>query len=716
MASARPDRFPELTRGRVAVAVFLTVVGTAVAYRLRLGFLLKTAGGVEQPVLSSLRQLGSDALLGLVLGCVAWLCAELFHRNSVAPSPSRRPLRLAGLGLGLTALFGLGLLTEADLEVFSSMGTGWSLDLVREAMATMSLSELFSLCSPTALLFVPLPAAIFVALTARRISARRPVQLAAGASLLVAVGLGLAAPIGPLPEGLLHHPLGHLALELSREARVQFLRRSPGGTARAASRPDRGGEPADPGAPGLADAEPPAEGDDDAVLAGDAAARLSSGAALSLDGPEFTYPATERPVKKTLPPTAGRPYNIVLVVMESTGLDYALKPVAGGRQAMPFLSSIAEQGLSLTNHFSAGNSSPRGIFSLLSGLYVMPEPAIFDVRKDVYLPSLLSYLGDRYRGFLVTPGSLDWYFPHGFLLHSGFSELWGYHALPVRKNAPGGRAHARDEAESVAFFLRRLDELAQKRPAPEKTPPFVAVYYSFVAHWPYPDYGPATHVLPPRTPMYSYLNNLHYLDMQIEQIFNHLKQKNLLDDTIIVLAGDHGEAFGQHPHNYTHSRASYNENVRTPAVLYHPTLFPKRVITEPTSHVDVLPTLLDAVGATYSPALLQGESLFQDRFRRKYVFFYGNEDTVSSVSTNLIKLQISQKDGSCWAFDLKVDGEEKKRLGCAAYKEQQSALLLYRRNQRTALRVYNTAMHKGKPPAGAPPLEPGPARGPQPRS
>jgi membrane-anchored protein YejM (alkaline phosphatase superfamily) len=281
---------------------------------------------------------------------------------------------------------------------------------------------------------------------------------------------------------------------------------------------------------------------------------------------------------------------------------------------------------------------------------------------------------------------LDWYFPHSFLEHSGFSELWGYHALPVRHNAPGGRAHARDEAETVSFFLRRFDELV---PAGKPAAPTVAVYYSFIAHWPYPDYGEATHILKPVRPINNYYNNLRYLDQQIERIFNHLKERNLLDDTIVVIAGDHGEAFGQHAHNYTHSRASYNENYRTPALIYNPRLFPPRVFTAPTSHVDVLPTLLDAMGVAYDGRWLQGESLYQDRFRRKYIFLYGNEDTVSSISEDLIKLQISFKHNSCWVFDLKVDSDERKPLSCAPHKEQQQALLLYRNNQRIALRRLN---------------------------
>ena len=115
---------------------------------------------------------------------------------------------------------------------------------------------------------------------------------------------------------------------------------------------------------------------------------------------------------------------------------------------------------------------------------------------------------------------------------------------------------------------------------------------------------------------------------------------------------------------------------------------------------------IEALGVAYEPKRLQGESLYQDKFRRKYIFLYGNEDTVSSISEDLIKLQISFKSNACWAFDLKLDPEEKRHLPCLPYKDQQQALLLYRKNQRVALRRYNReAQERG---AAGPTVAPSP--------
>ena len=680
-----------LPGGRAALAVLGALLVSAVVYRLRLAQALGDPGGgwggEPVPWLAMLRQLGADVMLAAGGAALVLALAQL---GSLLPARGQTAARALGLGLVVLLLLAWGALCQSHQSTLLATGSGLTVELLRESLALAALREALLLLLPSELALLLLPLLAFALLLllrqvrARQVAARSLLALAAGAALWA-----LWAPAAALPESLLHHPVAFVVADAWRTHRAHA---QPG--PRLASVAPPTADPADavdPAAPEAASSdEPPADAPSPIGAAQDLV--------LALPAPQFAHPDSERPIKKTLPPAAGaRPYNILWVLMESTGLDYALKPTPGsdGKVAMPFLQSLTQKGYFLSNHFSAGNSSPRGIFSLLSGLYVMPEVAIFDVRKDVYLPSLGSYLGARYQRFLVTPASLDWYFPHSFLLHSGFGELWGYHALPVRKNAPGGRAHARDEAETVSFFLHRLDDFAppgRDAPAPkpaDPSSPFVAVYYSFIAHWPYPDYGESTHLLKPIRPLNNYYNNLHYLDQQIERIYEHLKQKNLLEDTILVFAGDHGEAFGQHQHNYTHSRASYNENYRTPALLLHPRLFPPRVFTAATSHVDILPTLLDALGLAYDPKRLQGESLYQDQFRRKYIFLYGNEDTVSSISEDLIKLQISFKNNACWAFDLKLDPEEKRHLPCLPYKEQQQALLLYRNNQRVALRRYN---------------------------
>lgn len=384
--------------------------------------------------------------------------------------------------------------------------------------------------------------------------------------------------------------------------------------------------------------------------------------------------------------TSGKKWNVLYIILESTGKEYVFNTKLGNPVPMPFLQKLSKESLFLDYHFATGNTSPRSIYSMLSGMYPSPRVKMFCTRDDVVIPSLASFLGTSYDSFLVTPGSLSWFFPQGFMKNSGFKDILGYEQIPARITRDG---IGKDELETLDFFLKRLDKAADK--------PFLAIYYSFICHWPYLDYGPEYRVFPQtHNRLNRYYNNLRLLDTIIEKIYTHLKNTNKLDNTIIVIAGDHSEAFGQHFDNWCHARQSYTENFRVPALIYQPKLFAPKTIPYATTHADILPTLLDAMGIDFNRKLIQGESLLQKRLRRKYIFLYGNENTITSVSTNNIKVQHSFKDNQCWAFDLTKDPGEKTKLNCSAYSGQQESLMFFHQYQHHILNAYNMELQQKK--------------------
>jgi arylsulfatase A-like enzyme len=204
----------------------------------------------------------------------------------------------------------------------------------------------------------------------------------------------------------------------------------------------------------------------------------------------------------------------------------------------------------------------------------------------------------------------------------------------------------------------------------------MGIYISFAAHFPYFDYGEDYRIRKDDGRLINrYYNNLSLLDHMIKRIYKHLKEQGLLDRTILVIMGDHGQAFGQHhPNNFMHYRYSYNENLETPAILYQPALFNPKTFGFPTSHVDILPTLLDAMRIPYPPAVFDGESLFKHKWRQNPIFFYGYEESVSALDTHLVKVQYSLKKNDCRVFDLKVDPDEKNPLDCSLYPLQLETL------------------------------------------
>lgn len=105
-----------------------------------------------------------------------------------------------------------------------------------------------------------------------------------------------------------------------------------------------------------------------------------------------------------------------------------------------------------------------------------------------------------------------------------------------------------------------------------------------------------------------YDNALRYVDEQVGRLVAHLRESGELDDTLIVVVSDHGEAFHEHG-LVTHSRSLYEPETRTPLLFHWPARLAPEVRDAPVSHVDVLPSLLALVGVPPHPAH-QGTSLF----------------------------------------------------------------------------------------------------------
>jgi arylsulfatase A-like enzyme len=408
-----------------------------------------------------------------------------------------------------------------------------------------------------------------------------------------------------------------------------------------------------------------------------------------LTGPSDAH--ASKPLK-WLPVKSARPWNVVFFIMESVGTRYAFDTSSGHPMAMPFLHQLAEEGWYLRKHYTTANISNKAIFSLLSGLYDFFNRETFGVRPDARVPSIYNFLADSYDTFFVTPSPITWYFPTAFIKNSGLPEIHSYDNLNLAvKEEYHSLGHyiGRDETQTVDFFIQRLNRARE---------PFLGIYLSFAAHLPYFDYGPDYRIREEDGRAISrYYNNLNLLDHMIKRIYDDLKEKGMLERTILVFVGDHGQAFGQHhPDNFMHYRYSYNENLEAPAVLYQPGLFKPRTVDAATQHIDLLPTLLDAMRVPYDPALFDGESLFQNELKRKYLFFYGYEESISALDANQIKVQYSLKKNRCWAFDLKRDPEEKIPLDCSFFQPQLEALRDFAGAHDARLVKYNDSLRDEK--------------------
>lgn len=132
--------------------------------------------------------------------------------------------------------------------------------------------------------------------------------------------------------------------------------------------------------------------------------------------------------------------------------------------------------------------------------------------------------------------------------------------------------------------------------------PFFLWVHLYDPHFPYTPPEPYAS----RFRAHPYDGEIAFDDAQVGRLVAFLKQQRLFADSLIVLAGDHGEGLGEHGEK-THGFFIYNSTLHVPLVIRIPGTAP-RVVSDEVSLVDVMPTLLQALKIPF-PASVQGRSL-----------------------------------------------------------------------------------------------------------
>jgi len=107
-----------------------------------------------------------------------------------------------------------------------------------------------------------------------------------------------------------------------------------------------------------------------------------------------------------------------------------------------------------------------------------------------------------------------------------------------------------------------------------------------------------------------YSGEVAYVDASLKVLFDFLENNGIMEDTVIVVTGDHGEALGEKGED-THSYFAYNNTILVPLLLYIPGTVPggKGIrIHENVCHTDIFPTICHILNLGI-PRHLQGESL-----------------------------------------------------------------------------------------------------------
>ncbi len=300
-------------------------------------------------------------------------------------------------------------------------------------------------------------------------------------------------------------------------------------------------------------------------------------------GGRLNYPA--QPLR-VVPPA--KPLNVIWLVSESLRADML------NAEVMPATWDYAKKGMRFTKHFSGGNGTRMGVFSMFSGLagsywfsfiYEERSAAVMDVLMqesyDLHLSTAQSFTYPEFDRTIFSRVPRD--------------------RMHVDEN---GNGYERDQ-RNVARIIQTLDQRDSKKPififnffesphARYYFPPEAVIRPNYLK-----DFNYARMDLPALKRDINgirdrYINSVHALDLNLAPLWKYLEAHHLRDDTIIIFTGDHGEEFMEKG-RWGHNSEFVNEQIQTPLVLWVPEHVPA-VEDRLSSHMDLTATLMPLLG------------------------------------------------------------------------------------------------------------------------
>jgi len=326
-------------------------------------------------------------------------------------------------------------------------------------------------------------------------------------------------------------------------------------------------------------------------------------------------------------PEAPRRPHLLLVTLDTTRADHT-SLFDPARATTPALRALAAEGASFAAAYAPSPSTGPTHASLFTGLHPIGHGLLKNTLSlPDALPSLPAVLADAgyETGAVVS----------SFVLHSRFGFARGF--ASYRDDFPAEQATLELEhwegLELDDGFDRRADHtsdlalgwLRERDPA---RPFFLFVHY-FDPHLPYtppPDFAArfdsGAEPGSTREAVDRYDAELAFTDRELGRLLDGLEALGVAEETLVVVAGDHGEGLMDHGH-MEHGIHLFEEAVRVPWVWRWPgEIDTGRAIEGPVQLVDLAPTLLAMLGVEVaasfhgvdlSPALLEGAPLDAER-------------------------------------------------------------------------------------------------------
>jgi len=346
-------------------------------------------------------------------------------------------------------------------------------------------------------------------------------------------------------------------------------------------------------------------------------------------------------------------FNILLLTIDTTRADRL--GCYGYQQAKtPSLDGLAREGIRFSRVYCPAPMTLPSHLSILSGLY----PVAHGVRNNGHhLPSEIGTLAQILKG----RGCATAAFVSSFSVDSRFGIDRGFDIYDdtFQAQATLKSANAERRAEGTFDrFSRWLEMNGSNR--------FFAWVHYYDPHLPYDPPPPYREEFSGRL----YDGEIAYMDKYVGAVLERLERKGILEKTIIICAGDHGEGLGEKV-EIGHGIFLYEPTMRVPLIFFNRSIFPRPRVSESAVRlVDVAPTILELIGLKDEAAGMQGQSLVPQIKGKR------GKDLDSLIETLLPRESFGWSElagivSGPWKFiqaprpelyDLKSDPEEKKNL------------------------------------------------------
>ena len=281
-----------------------------------------------------------------------------------------------------------------------------------------------------------------------------------------------------------------------------------------------------------------------------------------------------------------RPKDILFVVIDTLRYD-AFKP-----ETMPTTWELSKKGLVYSNHMSSGNATRTGIFGLFYGIPGTYWHAVLANQRSSVLIDRLQKL-DYQLGIFTSAQ----------LFNPEFDRTIFRHVPNLRLRSEGDMPSDRDR-DMMGDWKAWYQSSNPSQPA------FSFLFFDAPHGYDFPqDFEPKFEPMLEElnylllnedtdpVPLFNrYKTSIKFVDSLVKEVVEALEARGSLDDTIMVITGDHGEELNDNKLNFWGHNSNFtNYQVKVPFILIGSQVLDKankQYRSRFTSHEDVVPTLM----------------------------------------------------------------------------------------------------------------------------